>query len=113
MIKLDKDLRVSFAYLIQRSANDGRVPITIVRAGKPMQIQLPVSAQHPTLVTDLRGGYPVYFLYRPLVVLTGPWAFVSPFEDQAGLLRIVGAAGTRLSTWALDTVQTRTEERRV
>src|SRR6202043_2520745 len=67
MVKLDKDLRVSFAYLIQRSANDGKLPMTIVRAGKPMQIQLPVSAQHPTLVTDLAGGYPSYFIYGPLV----------------------------------------------
>src|SRR5271167_1573846 len=55
MIKLDKDLRVSFAYLIQRLADNGRVPMTIVRGGKSMQIQLPVSAQHPTLVADLHG----------------------------------------------------------
>src|SRR6202041_960760 len=55
MIKLDKDLRVSFAYLIQRVATDGKVPMTLVRAGKTLQIQLPVSAEHPTLVTDLRG----------------------------------------------------------
>ena len=34
MIKLDKDLRVSFAYLMQRLANDGKVPMTLVRAGK-------------------------------------------------------------------------------
>src|SRR6202035_2701132 len=70
MVKLDKDLRVSFAYMIQRSANDGKLPMTIVRAGKPMQIQLPVSAQHPTLVTDLAGGYPSYFIYGPLVFST-------------------------------------------
>src|SRR6202521_5193389 len=70
MIKLDKDLRVSFAYLIQHLATDGKVAMTIVRAGKPMQIQLPVSAQHPTLVTDLAGGYPSYFIYGPLVFST-------------------------------------------
>jgi hypothetical protein len=32
MIKLDKDLRVSFAYLIQRLAKDGALPLTVVRA---------------------------------------------------------------------------------
>src|ERR1700732_3335567 len=63
MIKLGKDLRVNFAYLIQRTASDGNVPMTIVRAGKAAQIQLPVSAQHPTLVTDLHGEYPSYFIY--------------------------------------------------
>src|SRR5271156_6730206 len=56
MIKLDKDLRVSFAYLIQHVASNGKVPMTIVRAGKSMQIELPVSAEHPTLVADLHGG---------------------------------------------------------
>src|SRR5471032_2250980 len=49
MIRLDKDLRVSFAYMIQHLASNGTVPMSIVRAGKSLQIKLPVSAQHPTL----------------------------------------------------------------
>jgi len=110
MIKLDKDLRVSFAYLIQRSANDGRVPITIVRAGKPMQIQLPVSAQHPTLVTDLAGGYPSYFIYGPLVFSTATWQLVSSFENNAGLLRLLGAVKSPLITRAWDPPDAETEE---
>src|SRR5271170_526968 len=36
MIKLDKDLRVSFTYLIQHVADSGKVPMTIVRAGSTM-----------------------------------------------------------------------------
>jgi len=59
--------------MIQRVANNGKVPVSVVRAGKPMQIQLPVSAEHPTLVTDLRGGYPSYFIYGPLVFSTATW----------------------------------------
>src|ERR1700736_1118197 len=110
MVKLDKDLRVSFAYLIQRSANDGMLPMTIVRAGKPMQIQLPVSAQHPTLVTDLAGGYPSYFIYGPLVFSTAAWQLVSSFENNAGLLRILGAVKSPLITRALDAPDAETEE---
>ena len=110
MVKLDKDLRVSFAYMIQRSANDGKLPMTIVRAGKPMQIQLPVSAQHPTLVTDLAGGYPSYFIYGPLVFSTATWQLVSSFENNAGLLRILGAVKSPLITRALDTPDAETEE---
>jgi S1-C subfamily serine protease len=110
MVKLDKDLRVSFAYLIQRSANDGKLPLTIVRAGKPMQIQLPVSAHHPTLVTDLAGGYPSYFIYGPLVFSTATWQLVSSFENNAGLLRILGAVKSPLITRALDTPDAETEE---
>ncbi len=110
MIKLDKDLRVSFAYMIQRVANNGTVPLTIVRAGKPIQIKLPVSAQHATLVTDLHGGYPSYFVYGPLVFSTATWQLVSNIENNAGLLRILGAVKSPLITRALDPPDAETEE---
>src|SRR5580658_1683091 len=77
MIKLDKDLRVHFAYKVQHAANNGKVPMTLVRAGKSLQIQLPVSAEHPTLLTDLHGRYPSYFIYGPLVFSTATWQFVA------------------------------------
>jgi S1-C subfamily serine protease len=110
MIKLDKDLRVSFAYLVQHLANDDKVPMTIVRAGKSMQIQLPVSAEHPTLVTDLHGGYPSYFIYGPLVFSTATWQLLSNLENNAGLLRILGAVKSPLITRALDAPDAETEE---
>src|ERR1700731_1772793 len=52
MVKIDKDLRVSFGYLIQQVASDGKLPLTVVLGGKTLAVQLPVSAEHPTLVTD-------------------------------------------------------------
>jgi S1-C subfamily serine protease len=102
MIKLDKDLRVSFRYLIQRVAKDGRLPLTVVRAGKALQIQLPVSAEHPTLVTDLNGSYPSYFIYGPLVFSTATWQLVSGLESNAGTMRLLGFANSPLVTRALD-----------
>src|SRR5271155_4579964 len=42
MIRLDKDLRVGFGYLIQKQAKNGELPLTVVRAGKVLQIELPV-----------------------------------------------------------------------
>jgi S1-C subfamily serine protease len=110
MIKLDKDLRVSFAYLIQHLASNGRVPMTLVRAGKSLQIQLPVSAEHPTLLTDLHGRYPSYFIYGPLVFSTATWQFVSGFESKAGLMRLLGAVKSPLITRALDPPDAETEE---
>jgi S1-C subfamily serine protease len=110
MIKLAKDLRVSFAYMVQRLASNGTVPLTLLRAGKPVQIQLPVSAQHPTLVQDLHGGYPSYFIYGPLVFSTATWQLVSSFENNAGLLRILGAVKSPLITRALDPPTAETEE---
>jgi S1-C subfamily serine protease len=110
MIKLDKDLRVSFAYLIQHAAKDGKVPMTLVRAGKTLQIQLPVSAEHPTLVTDLHGGYPSYFIYGPLVFSSATWQLLSSFENNAGLLRVLGAVKSPLVTRAFDPPDADTEE---
>jgi hypothetical protein len=110
MIKLDKDLRVSFAYMIQHVASNGTVPLTLVRAGKSMKVQLPVSAQHPTLVTDLHGGYPSYFVYGPLVFSAATWQLVSGFENNAGLLRLLGAVKSPLITRALDPPDAETEE---
>jgi S1-C subfamily serine protease len=110
MIKLDKDVRVSFAYQIQHLANNGKVPMTLVRAGKTLQIQLPVSAEHPTLLSDLRGNYPSYFIYGPLVFSTATWQFVANFEKNVNLMRMLGAVKNPLVTRALDPPDAETEE---
>jgi S1-C subfamily serine protease len=110
MIKLDKDVRVSFAYQIQHLGNSGKVPMTLVRAGKTMQIQLPVSAEHPTLLTDLHGNYPSYFIYGPLVFSTATWQFVANFEKNVNLMRVLGAVKSPLVTRALDPPDAETEE---
>jgi S1-C subfamily serine protease len=67
MIKLTDDLNVSFHYLVQKIAKDGKVPLTLVRAGKEIQVQLPVSNRRPQLVRDLENDYPSYFIFGPIV----------------------------------------------
>jgi S1-C subfamily serine protease len=102
MVKLDKDIRVSFGYKIQTLASNGKLPLSVVRAGKTLQIQLPVSADHPTLVSDLRGSYPSYFIYGPLVFSPATWQLVSSLENNAGLMRMLGLVKSPLVTRALD-----------
>src|SRR6202142_1156178 len=46
MVKIDKDLRVSFGYMIQKVAKDGKLPLTLVRAGKTLKVELPVLAEY-------------------------------------------------------------------
>ena len=67
MIKVNDELRVSFRYGVQQIARDGKVPLTVVRAGKTLQLQVPVSADRPLLISSLEGEYPPYFVYGPLV----------------------------------------------
>ena len=102
MVKIDKDLRVNFAYLIQRHGESGRLPLTVVRAGKTLQIELPVPTDHPTLISDLRGAYPSYFIYGPMVFSAATWQFVGSFESNAGLMRTLGLVKSPLVTRALD-----------
>jgi S1-C subfamily serine protease len=102
MVKIDKDLRVNFQYLIQQVASNGTVPLSVIRGGKTVAVSLPVSAEHPTLITDLRGNYPSYFIYGPLVFSPATWQFVSSFENNANLMRMLGLVKSPLVTHALD-----------
>jgi S1-C subfamily serine protease len=67
MVKLGPNLRVRFQYRVQQVAKDGKVPLTVVRAGKTLQVQVPVGSKRPLLIPDLNGGYPSYFVYGPIV----------------------------------------------
>jgi S1-C subfamily serine protease len=102
MVKIDKDLRVNFQYLIQQVAANGKVRMSVVRAGKTVVLELPVSSEHPTLISDLRGSYPSYFIYGPLVFSPATWQFVSSFENNASLMRMLGFVKSPLVTHGLD-----------
>ena len=90
MIKLGDDLRVQFLYQIQHVATNGTVPLTIVRAGKVLKINLPVSADYPRLIPGLNGAYPSYFIYGPLV-------FSAATEEYLGGYLRTKYAGTIMS----------------
>jgi S1-C subfamily serine protease len=75
MIKIGDNLRVRFQYLVQKTARDGKLPLTVVRTGKPVRIDLPVSPECPMVTPNLEIGYPSYFIYGPMVfsTATGPY----------------------------------------
>ena len=75
-VALGPELRVGFQYLVQKVAKNGKVPLTIFRAGKTLQAQVPVSADKPMLISDLRGSYPPYFIYGPLVFSKASYQFL-------------------------------------
>jgi S1-C subfamily serine protease len=102
MVKVDKDLRVNFAYMIQRVTKDDKLPLTVVRAGKPLQIELPVSANRPILAPDLHGEYPSYFVYGPIVFSRATRQFLAAFENNAGLLRVLSFVKSPLVTRIFD-----------
>ncbi len=110
MVKIDKDLRVNFAYMIQRVTKDDKLPLTVVRAGKPLQIELPVSANRPILAPDLHGEYPSYFVYGPIVFSRATRQFLAAFENNAGLLRVLSFVKSPLVTRIFDAPSADLEE---
>jgi S1-C subfamily serine protease len=78
-IKIRDNLKVSFTYLVQKIARKGSVPLTVVRAGREMSVEIPVSPDNPKLLPFLQGNYPSYFI-------CGPMAFSAASEDLVASL---------------------------
>ncbi|HEY5041013.1 MAG TPA: trypsin-like peptidase domain-containing protein [Verrucomicrobiae bacterium] len=76
MVNLNNNLRVFFKYLVQKIGTNGVVSLTVVRAGKEIQVKLPVAANRPRLIPDLNGAYPSYFVYGPLVFSSATGQFM-------------------------------------
>jgi len=77
MVKLGDDLRVSFKYLVQNLAKEGKVRLTVVRGEKEIAVELPVSPDYPRLIPGLHGDYPAFFLYGPVVFSVATQEFIS------------------------------------
>ncbi len=77
MVRVGPNLRVGFGYRTQHVARDGKVPLTIVRGAQELAVELPVTADRPQLIPDLRGNYPSYFILGPLVFSKATSPFVN------------------------------------
>lgn len=91
LIKLKGSLRVRFQYLIQKIAREGKVPLTIIRSGKELKVDLPTSSRRARLIPDLRGTHPSYFIYGPLVFSEASSQLISDYGD-----------GNKAADWLLD-----------
>jgi hypothetical protein len=101
MIKLSANLRIRFQYLIQKIAQGGKVPLTVVRTGKELAIELPVSPDRPQLIPFLQGDYPSYFVYGPLVFSPATQDFVASLTGGANAATanaVLSALGSPLLT---------------
>lgn len=96
MVKVG-EIRVRFQYMLQRAVRNGRIPMTLVRAGKEMKVDLPVSSRRPMLIPDLDGAYPSYFVYGPIVFTPATQLFLAGLNN-ANALAALSAAGNPLST---------------
>jgi S1-C subfamily serine protease len=102
MVKFGPNLRVDFHYLVQKTAKQGVLPLSIIRGGKALTIKLPVSSDRPTLLRDLNGEYPSYFVYGPLVFSKATWEFVAGIEKNSAAARTMSMMKSPLLVRALD-----------
>jgi S1-C subfamily serine protease len=105
MIKLGSDLRVNFPYEIQHVVTNGTVPLTVVRVGKELNINLPVSPDYPRLIPGLKDAYPSYFIFGPLVFSTATDDYLGGFmrtKYAAGAMSRLAALANPLITRMTD-----------
>lgn len=91
MVKVGANLRLRFQYLVQKVAKQGMVPLTVLREGKPLNLQIPVPSNRPMLIPDLQGAYPSYFVYGPLVFSNATAQFASGNNHLMGMLLFYGS----------------------
>ena len=99
MIKLGDTLRVRFPYLVQKLAEKDTVPLTVFRGGKEWKINLPVLRQRPLVIPELKGSYPSYFVYGPIVfseATTDLIAVVYHNRENAAMLGMLTYIGSPL-----------------
>ncbi|HZZ59440.1 MAG TPA: trypsin-like peptidase domain-containing protein [Opitutaceae bacterium] len=86
MISINDLLRVSFKYLVQKTVHHGKVTLRVYRGGKLLDLEVPAPAERPMLVDDLRGRYPSYFVYGPIVFSAVTDEFYVGISGNAGAL---------------------------
>src|SRR5262249_45073447 len=96
--RIEDGLRVRFQYLIQTLANDGKVPLTVVRDGETIRVDLPVTPHRTMLIEELKGAYPSYFVYGPLVFSPATAELVAVLGRNPALAEVFGSIGSPLIT---------------
>jgi S1-C subfamily serine protease len=99
MIKLGDTLRVRFPYMVQKLAQKDTVPLTILRDAKESKINLPILRERPLVIPELKGSYPSYFVYGPIVfseATTDLIAVIHHNREYAAMLGMLTYIGSPL-----------------
>jgi S1-C subfamily serine protease len=86
MVKVNNNLRVFFKYRIQQVAKNMQVPLTIIRAGQVLKLNVPVYLGRPHLIADLKGDYPSYFIFGPIVFSRATVEYLSFLGNSAAAI---------------------------
>ncbi|MEO7796375.1 MAG: S1C family serine protease [Opitutaceae bacterium] len=93
MVKPPNGPRVRFNYLVQQRVKEGKVPLTVIRAGKETAVDLPVRTERPQVLGDLGGGYPSYFVFGPMVFTAATAQFLNGIDNNVATVNMFSAIG--------------------
>jgi hypothetical protein len=110
MVKIGANLRVFFKYRVQQIAKNMQVPLTIIRAGQTLKVNVPVYSGRPHLIGDLKGGYPSYFIFGPIVFSRATVEFMSFLGNSAAAINAYAYTASPLVTRRGDAPDSQREE---
>jgi len=97
-VRMDESLRLSFQYWIPKSVEQSQIALTIWRDGKSENIDTPVLLRRNRLIPPLRGAYPRYFIYGPLVLSVASQEYIGQLmSSRSGLGILMGGGSPLLS----------------
>ena len=67
MVTRDDDLRLHWRYFIRELESGGSVPITVIRDGQSMELNLSVTNERDEVVPYIGNDYPEYFICGPMI----------------------------------------------
>ncbi len=86
-VKVTDGLSLPFHYLAPKLARDTKLHIKVLRGGEVLDLEIPTSARDLQVVRSLRGEYPRYFIFGPLVFSVATHEFLAGIGPQwAGIL---------------------------
>lgn len=89
MVLIRDDLKLDYTYFIPKLLKEGKVPLTILRDGKTMKVEVPTMTGSLQVFQPLGNHYPRYYIHGPLVLMEA--------DSDLGLPLMKGMGPTLLS----------------
>jgi S1-C subfamily serine protease len=84
-VQVASDLQLPFQYLIPQVVHEGKVRFAVLRDGETLDVETPVTAEESLAIPFLRGEYPRYFIYGPLVFSPASQEFMALVTRTLGV----------------------------
>jgi S1-C subfamily serine protease len=108
MVRLEGDRPFRYLYLVQRLARDGLLPLSVLRDGREIKLDVPVDSNPRRLLRDLTEEPSSYFIYGPLVFTEASEEYVRSMASsvdrgaQGGALRMMSSANPIFTRYGED-----------